>query len=95
MRKVIVVNKMREVIWDELQRYKDSKDDCRAALHDALVDVLEIQSPSDEQIKRLYDNIPMIIVYNGAACGFGDTCVREDLREFIRHNLEQVKDLMK
>lgn len=86
---------MRKVIWDKLQSNKDSKDDCYAVLHDALVDVLDIESPTDEQIKKLYDFIPMIIIYNGAAYGFGDTCVREELHEFIRDNLEQVKELMK
>lgn len=43
---------MRKVIWDTLQSNKDTKDDCHAVLHDAIVDVLDIEYPTDEQIKK-------------------------------------------
>lgn len=39
--------------------------------------------------------IPMITIHRGAFYGFGNTLVREELREFIRNNLDQVKELMK
>lgn len=86
---------MRQVIWNKIQSNKSSKDDYYAVLHDALFDELEINSPTDQQIKKLYDFIPMNIVYNGAAYGFGDTCVREELHEFIRFNLEKIKEHIK
>lgn len=86
---------MRTVMWSKLQSKTDSKEDCDAVLHDALVTELDLQKPTDEQIKKLYDIVPMITIYNGVAYGFSDTCVREELHEFIRENLEQVKEAIK
>lgn len=86
---------MRNVIWSKLQSNVDSKEDCDAVLHDALVTELDLQKPTEKQIKKLYDIIPMIIIYDGVAYGFGDTCVREEVHLFIRENLELVKEAIK
>lgn len=83
------------VIWDKLQTDADRKEDCDAVLHDALVTELDLSSPTDEQIKKLFDIIPMNVIYEGDSYGFADTCVREQVHLFIRENLELVKETIK
>ena len=86
---------MHDVIWVKLQSNTDSKEDCDAVLHDALVTELDLQKPTDEQIKKLFDITPMNVIYEGVSYGFADTCVREQVHLFIRENLEQVKEAIK
>lgn len=86
---------MHAILWSKLQSNSVSKEDCDAVLHDALMEELDIESPADEQIKKLFDIIPMNVIYEGDSYGFGDTCVREQVHLFIRENLEQVKEVIK
>lgn len=86
---------MHEIIWNKLQSSTDSKEDCDAVLHDALVTELDLSSPTDKQIKKLFDIIPMNVICEGDSYGFADTCVREQVHLFIRENLELVKETTK
>lgn len=86
---------MKQVLWDKI-----TDTDFNDVAHDAIVDVLEESFTNDEtiinsRIKQLYFELPMPIIYDGFAYGFGDTEVRESLHEYIRENkltlLEKIK----
>lgn len=86
---------MHDVIWNNLNIDKERKRDCSDVLYDAFVDELNIRCPTDNQIKKLFNIIPLKIINEALYWGFSDTVVREQIHLFIRENLELVKITIK
>jgi len=61
-------------------------------LHDALLEVEGLESPSREQQRALFVMLPATIVGSGISWGFSDTEVRENIYAFVVENLDAVSE---
>lgn len=59
--------------------------------HDSLIVLCGIQSPSDSQLKALFDLLPGGVFGRGIQWGFGDTEVRDEIWTYVEKNVELVK----
>lgn len=59
--------------------------------HDCLTSYLDIDEPTDEQIKTLYLMIPDDMFGLGISWGFGDSVLRDNLSKYVQDNIELIK----
>ncbi len=80
------LNAVREAYWNSTP--EDSFD--LDALHDALLDIEGLESPSRDQQKALFMMLPEAIIGSGISWGFRDTEVRDEIHGFVAKNMEAV-----
>lgn len=63
-----------------------------STIHDSLVEFLNIDSPTIEEQKIVFDLLPQHIIGGGISWGFNDTEVRDNIYVFIRENAELIQE---
>jgi hypothetical protein len=92
------MNKQLQQIWNIVSQ-PENESGVFDVLHDAIVDELPEKLVTDAKlmdirIKSLFAELPFEIITDGIVNGFGDTCVRENIHEFIRSNKERILELL-
>lgn len=62
-------------------------------IHDCCSDIMGV-SPTDGQIKKIYDVLPDDVIHLGMQFGFGDTEVGDDAYRFIEDNKALIKEIL-
>lgn len=62
-----------------------------ATIHDSLVEFLNMENPSLEEQKVVFDLLPQYVIGLGISWGFDDTEVRDKIYVFVRENVELIQ----
>ncbi len=85
MKNVKQLQAIRDAYWDA------SDEDEFYDIHDSISELLGVE-PSKEQLKRVFDSLPVDIIGSGIQWGFNDTVVRDSVYCYIRDNAGAIKE---
>ena len=84
-------NITKELLWKIIQLDEEVKKDCNNVISDCLVQIYDMEKPTNSDLKETYMNLPFDIILEALQHGFSDTPTRDS----IYASIEKYKNVKK